>query len=181
MSEIPYGRGRTRRPSRAVLDASAFYAGLPFRSSENYVTTPEVLDEIKHIKRSQDAIGVLIQMGRLEVRSAGPQATNRVVAEAKKTGDHAGLSKADISVLALCLDVGSRLVTDDFAVSNVAMNMKVRVAPVMTGGIRTVGRWVHYCPGCRKNFDDARECPLCGSSLKRKLLKRQSSSSPVYK
>ena len=38
-----------------ILDASAFYAGVPFRSSEDCYTTSLVYDEIQHIKKNHDA------------------------------------------------------------------------------------------------------------------------------
>ena len=158
--------------SYRVLDASAFYAGLPFMSQERFVTTPDVFDEVRHIKKDQDALDILIQTGRLRIESAGKESTDRTVAKAKETGDYGSLSKQDISILALCLEKKSQMITDDFAVSNVAKSMHVEVSPIMTGGIRTVGRWVQYCTGCRQSFKNEPECPLCGNALRRKLLKR---------
>ncbi len=158
--------------SRKILDASAFYAGLPFRSAERFATTPQVFDEVRHIKRAQDALGTLIHTGRLTVERAGAGATERIISKARETGDHGHLSEQDISVLALCMERGGQLVTDDFAVSNVARNLMMPVIPLMTGGIRTVGRWVYYCIGCKKGFQNSRECPLCGNALKRRLHKR---------
>ena len=55
-------------------------------------------------------------------------------------------------------------------------NIGLEVSPVMTGGIRDVGRWIHYCPGCRADqggaAGDASRCTICGTRLKRKLIKR---------
>lgn len=90
---------------------------------------------------------------------------------AKKTGDFFQLSKQDISILALCLNLNGELITDDFAISNVARNLSLKVSPIMTTGIADVGRWVQYCPGCRTNHKFGKECPNCGTPLKRKLLK----------
>ena len=42
-----------------ILDASAFYAGVPFRSSEDCYTTSLVYDEIQHIKKNHDVLGTL--------------------------------------------------------------------------------------------------------------------------
>lgn len=155
---------------RTVLDASAFYAGLPFRSGERFVTTPEVFDEVRHIKRSHGALALLLQTGRLSIEESGRTAAKRVSEAAARTGDSKEISSQDASVLALCLETGGRLVTDDFAVSNVAKSLQIDVLPVMTRGISRVGRWIHYCAGCHKTFDDAVECPLCGNALRRRLL-----------
>jgi UPF0271 protein len=89
------------------------------------------------------------------------------------------LSKQDLSIIALCLDLKGQIITDDFAISNVAKNLGLKISPVMTRGIKDVGTWVHYCPGCRSNHKNGRECPMCGTPLKRKLLKRETPSVPL--
>lgn len=164
-----------------ILDASAFYSGVPFRSDTEFYTTSMVYEEIKHIKKNQDAIGILQQTGRLKIMD--PQGEQTVAAReaAKETGDYNELSPQDISVLALCLDLNGELLTDDFAISNVAKNLGIKISPIMTGGISDVGKWVYFCPGCHKNFRSGKECPLCGNKLGRKLLKGKVSSMPLDK
>ena len=156
-----------------ILDASAFYAGIPFGSSEESYTTSLVYDEIQHIKKNHDAIGTLLDTNRLKVRDPDLKYTEIILDKSKETGDFSQLTKQDISILALALNMKGQIVTDDFAISNVAKNLGIMVLPIMTAGITDVGRWIHYCPGCRKNFADISECPLCGNSLKRKLLKER--------
>ncbi len=63
------------------------------------------------------------------------------------------------------------IISDDFAISNVAKNLGLKISPIMTKGIKDVGKWIHYCPGCRKNHPNGIECPICATPLKRKLLK----------
>lgn len=158
-----------------ILDASAFYAGIPFGSSEDCYTTSLVYDEIKHIKKNQYALGTLLDTNRLKIIDPDSQSINKIIKKSKDTGDFHQLSKEDISVLALCMSMDGQILTDDFAISNVAKNLGIRVSPVMTMGIKDVGEWVHYCPGCRKNFTQTPDCPLCGNALKRKLIKKTSS------
>ena len=87
---------------------------------------------------------------------------------AKKSGDIPNLSDEDISTIALSLQLNAELVTDDFAISNVAKNLGIKVIPVMTNGIKNVITWKYYCPGCKTNFSKITECPRCGNRLKRK-------------
>jgi len=155
-----------------ILDASAFYAGVPFGADDEWYTTPLVLEEVRHIKKSQGALDTMIEAGRLRVREPPEGASAMAVRESKRTGDFRQLSRQDISVLALAAEMGGRIVTDDFAVSNVARSLGVGVLPIMTGGIRDEGTWMHYCPGCRKNFKNRKECPLCGTALRRKLVRK---------
>jgi len=161
-----------------ILDASAFYAGVPFGSLDECHTTSLVYEEIKHIKKNHDALGVLIETKRLKIMDPDKQYTDRAKKAAKNTGDFHQLSIEDISSIALCLELKGELVTDDFAVSNVSNNLGLKVIPVMTTGIKDSGNWVYYCSGCHKNFSDLTECPLCGNKLKRKLLKKNSTTIP---
>ena len=159
-----------------ILDASAFYAGVPFRSSNDCYTTSLVYDEIKHIKKNHDALGTLLETNRLKIREPETESTKKATKAAKETGDFPQLSKQDISIIALCIEMKGEIISDDFAVSNVAKNIGLKISPIMTQGIEDVGKWVHYCPGCRTNHTSGKECPMCGTPLKRKLLKKKSLS-----
>jgi UPF0271 protein len=154
-----------------ILDASAFYAGVPFRSSEDCFTTSLVYDEIKHIKKNHDALGTLLETNRLKIREPDSESTKSAIKASKETGDFPQLSKQDISIIALCIEMKGQIISDDFAISNVAKNLGLEILPIMTKGIKDVGKWVHYCPGCRTNHSSGIECPACGTPLKRKLLK----------
>jgi endoribonuclease Nob1 len=154
-----------------ILDASAFYAGVPFRSSDIWYTTSQVFDEIKHIKKNHDALGTLLETNRLKIREPDQKSIETATQAAKKTGDYHQLSKQDMSIIALCIENKGEIVTDDFAISNVAKNLGLTISPIMTKGIKDVGKWIHYCPGCRTNHSKGTECPACGTPLKRKLLK----------
>ncbi|MDH3191621.1 MAG: nucleotide-binding protein [Nitrosopumilus sp.] len=164
-----------------ILDASAFYAGVPFGSDNDCYTTSLVYEEIKHIKKNHDALGTLFETNRLKIMDPDNESMNSAIASAKETGDYQQLSKQDISIIALCINLNGHLITDDFAITNVAKNIGLKTTPIMTTGIQDVGRWVHYCPGCCINHISGKECPMCGTTLKRKLLKGESSSVPLNK
>ena len=155
-----------------VYDASAFYAGVPFASPEQGLTTTLVFEEIKHIKKNHGALDILLDTDRLKIQDPDSNQIETVSNIAKKTGDIQKLSNADISAVALAHQLSASLVTDDFAVSNLAKNLKLQVLPIMTKGIKDVGKWVHYCSGCKKGFSGLEFCPNCGNKLNRKLLKR---------
>jgi UPF0271 protein len=154
-----------------ILDASAFYAGVPFRSSEDCYTTSLVYDEIQHIKKNHDALGILLETNRLKIREPDGQSTQAAIKAAKNTGDFPQLSKQDISIIALGIETKGQIITDDFAISNVAKNIGLNIVPIMTKGIKDVGKWIHYCPGCKASYQNGKECSICGTALKRKLLK----------
>jgi UPF0271 protein len=162
-----------------ILDASAFYAGVPFGSSSDCYTTSLVYDEIKHIKKNHEVLETLLETNRLKIREPDKISIDLAIKSSKSTGDYQQLSKQDISIIALCIDLKGEIITDDFAISNVAKNLSLKISPIMTKGIKDVGKWVYYCPGCRSNHKNGKECPSCGTPLKRKLLKGQTPTLPI--
>ena len=79
-----------------ILDASAFYAGVPFRSTDVCYTTPLVYEEIRHIKKNHDVIGTLLETKRLKIREPSLESTKNAIKASKNTGDFPQLSKQDI-------------------------------------------------------------------------------------
>jgi len=159
-----------------VLDASAFYAGIPFGSNEPNFITSLVYDEIQHIKKSHDVVQILIETKRLTIKDPDTVFLNKVKNAATESGDLINLTNEDISSISLSLQLHAELVTDDFAMSNVAKNLGITINPIMTNGIKTTGTWRYYCPACEINFSKTSQCPNCGTSLKRKLIKKNQES-----
>ena len=155
-----------------ILDASAFYAGVPFQTSKIHFTTARVYQEIKHIKKNQDVLSTLIQTKRLQIIEPEGSYIKDAKNAAKKSGDLPQLSEEDISIIALGIKTQGEIISDDFAISNVAKNIGLKISPIMTKGIRDVGNWIHYCPGCKITQKEKKECPNCGTPLKRKLQKK---------
>ncbi len=155
-----------------MVDATAFYAGIPFTSENNFLTTSIVYDEIKHIKIKQDALEILQQTNRLQIREPSEDSIKKVIEIADKTGDRTTISKQDISIIALALEYETELITDDFAVTNVAEQLQIKTCPLMTDGIKIIGKWISYCSACGKQFSKEKECSICGNKLRRKLIKK---------
>ncbi|KAH7887550.1 Nin one binding Zn-ribbon like-domain-containing protein [Phlebopus sp. FC_14] len=92
-----------RRCKNLVLDAGPLLSLSPLRGlAETYLIVPQVLDELKD-KRAREHFEQLgLSTGvRVNVRSPDPASLFEVIQFAKKTGDYAVLSHADICVLAL--------------------------------------------------------------------------------
>ncbi len=155
-----------------VLDTTAFYAGVPYtNTSENLVTTPDVISEV-----SNERTRSLIALSKINVLQGTPQNLKTVQEAARKTGD-TSMSKADLSVLALCLNLNEEgneaiLLSDDFAVENVASRLGIKARPLMTNGIKTASEWVFFCPACGKRYTKQRsDCLVCGTKLEKRLKK----------
>ena len=154
-----------------VLDSTAFYAGIPYQGSGRYYTTYLVLEEVKHHN-----VGSSFLHSRVHVTEPSPDSINRVKTTAMKTGDIGALSQTDVSLLALTLDLsqnegGVSLVSDDFAVRNVANVLSISLAQTaIKGGAWKNIAWKIYCRGCGKEYTNPKltVCPVCGTQLARK-------------
>jgi endoribonuclease Nob1 len=156
---------------RYALDAGAFYTGILFLSSarSSYYTTPAIFEEVKHIKKSHGAIEALLESNTLQVVNSDRKSIEKVIAAAKRTGDYVKLSQADISIIALALQLEIVLMTNDYAVANVASTLKIPVKSTAGKGIKETRKWIAYCSACGKAFGpNAKECRLCGNRLRRK-------------
>ncbi len=157
--------------SAYVLDSTAFYAGIPYQGSGRYYTTYLVLEEVKHHN-----VGSSLIHTRVQVTEPSPESTNQVKATASKTGDVSALSQTDVSLLALALDLlkrsgGVHLVSDDFAVRNVAEVLAIPLSETsMKGGEWKNITWKLFCKGCGKQYTNPKltDCPVCGTKLVRK-------------
>jgi UPF0271 protein len=162
--------------SEFVLDASAFYAGTPFLYSSTCYTTNLVLKEVIHIKKSYSALESLIDAGNLKIIDPEEQFLKKIIKIARKTGDFSKLSSADLSILSLALQLKATLISDDYAIINIAILLRIPIKTIATKGITKVRKWVTFCKACGKAYSpDISECMLCGNKLRRrfKILSKQ--------
>jgi UPF0271 protein len=158
-------------PKTYVLDTSAFIYGM-FPEGE-LVTPQKVYDEVKD-EASRLRLELLT---RLSVREPEPACVEKIKKAARETGDIAKLSTSDIDLLALALeeqDAGrdSGLLTDDYAVQNVARNTGITVLPLQQKRIKYNVVWEKRCMGCNRTYKEGDFCEVCGSPLR---LKKRSS------
>ena len=153
-----------------VLDSSAIFSGhIP---DPGYIT-PEVEMEIKDSSSAMD-IRSHINSGKVTIRAATSQSIAQVTKVTKGTGDT--LSGTDITVIALALDIGATILSDDFGILNVAKRMGIDCIPAKTAGINEILTWGKKCTGCGKRYSAGHDdvCDICGSPLKRYARKRKS-------
>ena len=156
-----------------VLDASAFIYGIaPGGEME---TVPAVYAEVRD-ERSRLKLEL---MEGLKVVEPDGGCVRRVAEAAGATGDDQRISRADGDLLALALQETESgkdtvLLTDDYAVQNVARRLGVRAAALRQKKSRSHVAWEKRCTGCGRSFTAGEVCPVCGSPLR--LKKR-----PVHK
>ena len=94
---------------------------------------------------------------------------DRVRRAADSTGDLEVLSETDVRLLAAAFELDATLVTDDYAMQNVAEALELETEVVAQDGITERRDWHFQCQGCGREFEEQHDrCPVCGSDLARK-------------
>jgi len=164
-----------------VLDASAFIAGLdPFSLEGHAFTVPGVRSEVSPSSMGSLRLRLAEESGKLTVKEPSSEALEEARKASALLGDAIKLSDVDVELLALAIELKGEgyetlIITDDYAIQNVAKRLGIAFSPVATFGIKEELTWVVYCPACFARFPGdlaVKECPICGTPLKRKPLRK---------
>jgi UPF0271 protein len=147
-----------------VLDSSAFIN--EYHTDEQIASIPLVREELEDEAAYRfDAL----EGSGMHLHIPDEETVDRIRRAADETGDLGELSRTDIRLIAAAFELDSRLVTDDYAMQNVAEKLEVPVEVIAREGITEQRDWLFQCQGCGREFDDEHDrCPICGSSLSRK-------------
>ncbi len=100
----------------------------------------------------------------LKVIEPQPDSITHVEKRAQKTGDLDVLSDIDLQILALGHEVEGIIISDDFAIQNVALHMGIKVISCSGNKIKELRVWDYKCSGCDFVTKNKREtCQVCGS------------------
>lgn len=150
---------------RYVVDTGPLMEGYVPPEGSRCMIPPEVLEELEDHGVTHFEI---LERG-LVTTFPGKGALTIVRDHASGTGDLDVLSDADIAALALAGEHQAVLVTDDYAVQNVASVLGVETQPFSQEGISRTITWVWYCPGCKVHEGTQKgRCPICDTELKRR-------------
>ena len=147
-----------------VLDASAFIH--EYHTDESTVTIPEVREELE----DESAYRFDAREGSgMRIHIPEPGTIDRIARAAREGGDHGELSDTDVRLLATAFELEGTIVTDDYAMQNVASILDIDVESIAQDGIEETRQWLFQCQGCGREFDeDYERCPICGTGLSRK-------------
>ncbi|OWP57446.1 MAG: hypothetical protein B2I17_00600 [Thermoplasmatales archaeon B_DKE] len=148
-----------------VVDTSAIISRKLDLLNTSLIFPSSVLGEIRkgRLRRILDALSPEI---RIYDPSAGSR--NEVASVSKKSGDISVLSETDIDVIATARDLNATIITDDYAIQNVAEFMGIPFTGSDLNRIANKITWKFRCTGCGKFYSfDTGTCRICGHSLKR--------------
>jgi len=150
--------------------------GLEFES----YSVPEVTEELRQQTGPAYRLSASTASGKMKIQSPSKSSSSEVLEEARALGDKVVLSKTDTSVVALALDLSKEgktpvIVSDDYAVQNVAEALKLNYQSLATFGIRQKFNWILYCPACFRQYSngETQDCMICGTKLKRKPIDKE--------
>jgi UPF0271 protein len=148
---------------KVVLDTSALFGLEQIPPDWEAFVTEGVLAELEKYndRRAENLLPMI------KVSQATSLSLSKVREVAKGTGDSSRLSKTDIELLALALELKAIMATDDYSIQNLASVLGVEFRPMNMKGITKVVRWNYLCTGCGKVFKEPQpDCPVCGSALR---------------
>ncbi len=146
-----------------VIDSSFFIEDRT--PDEPALTLPEVRDELEDTSRFRFDAAVGEGMS---LETPPDKAVRRVRETARETGDESVLSQTDLRLVALAYDEDATLVTDDYAMQNVASRLGVETRGAGKDQIDEERDWRYQCAGCGRVYNEKKRCDVCGSETTRK-------------
>lgn len=146
-----------------ILDTGAILSRGIDLTAGGFSTTPSVIREIK-MGRLARLISEFIDI--IDVREPTTTSIAKVKEASKVSGNLPDLSDTDVDVIALALDTGGTIVTDDYSLQNVASYLSLKFIPCEKEGIRGHITWERRCSGCGA-YVQSSICPICGHPVRR--------------
>lgn len=148
-----------------ILDTGAIISRNINLISGNICIPVSVMGEIRKgkLKRNMDEISEYIS-----VIDPSHNFKKLVRKAAEETGDIRVLSETDIDVISAALEISGIIVSDDYAIQNVAGKMGIKYIGVEKETIKKQMEWQFRCTGCRKIYPKfVSVCEICGHAVKR--------------
>ena len=149
-----------------ILDTCAFITQK--HPSGEFVTVPGIKAEIVNKQSRQYYENMLAT--NLKIMKAQKNSYDIVHKQAKETGDYDVLSKVDLDVIALGYERNGTIITDDFAIQNVALVLKVKFLSCSGKAISEKRVWRYRCTACNhKEKVKLKQCSVCGNKEIRRI------------
>ena len=178
-----------KKKTTLVFDTNIFLTGIDFNYlEETIVTTQAIINEIKVEKYKDKNRNILqrIELAKettkLVIKEPNEKYIKTVEEKSKLTGDIKALSKQDLELVALALELISTtdddvfLYTNDYSMENICSELSIQFKALFKKGIKNKIHFEVYCPYCKMlyNTEDLnRNCERCGLKLKRRYVEKE--------
>jgi UPF0271 protein len=143
-----------------AVDANVVFHGRGELGQDELVTVPEVMDEIR------SSMGKF-KADSLNLRSVQPSGESVEKVERKSREINSPTSEADERLVALAMDRGIKLMSDDRALQNLALHLDVEFEGFLDNAVEEKREWKMVCENCGREVDSP-PCSCGSSSLRRK-------------
>jgi endoribonuclease Nob1 len=154
-----------------IADSNIFYMGIPFQSDYGlrYYISPDILNEITHIKKKIDGLNLLLSLEKVIVIEPSIDNIKYINKKIKSYGQF-GLSKPDCSIIALGIQLNLPIMSTDYTVINMAKFLLLDTIVPGKSNFEII-KTKKFCSICKKYFDvQHMYCNHCGNKLKFKKL-----------
>ncbi len=149
-----------------ILDTCAFFTQK--HPEGEFLTVPGIENEIIN-KQSKQYFENMLST-KLKVSKANENSYKIIKKQAKETGDYDVLSKIDMEIIALAYQSKGTIVTDDFAIQNVALALELNFVSCSDKTITEKRFWKYKCTACNhKEKEKRKDCPVCGNTEIRRV------------
>lgn len=131
---------------------------------EGYITKG-VLNEVKD-EILREVVRGLLRNGKLKILGASEESKRKIAEINDKFANN--LSQTDIEILAAAYEYNLKIVTNDFAIQNIAKFLNISYEGIIEvkEGINTINKFIYLCPACEKKYEKYKKfCPVCGTKL----------------
>ena len=143
-----------------ILDTCAF---LTQNHPEGEIATISEIESELNNRQSKQYFTNMREIG-LKIREPKVDSIDKIRINSKETGDLSVLSSIDVKILALAYEIHGIIVSDDFAIQNVALHMGLKFSSCSGNEIKGLRKWIYRCSACRAEaLEKMDSCSVCGS------------------
>lgn len=123
---------------------------------------------MEEIKLGKIARSMAWHEENLKVVEPSRATLEKVREAARETGDIYVLSATDMDVIAVALEAGGIIVSDDYAIENVSSKLGLKFLGADLKPISKSITWQYRCTGCGQKYEEfVKACKICGHAVKR--------------
>mgnify|MGYP000078343893 CR=1 FL=1 len=144
-----------------ILDTCAFFTQK--HPEGKFITAAGIDSEI--INKQSKQYFENMRSTKMEIMVPDVKYCEIIKKHAKETGDFDVLSKIDLDIIALGYELKGTIVTDDFAVQNVALSLGLKFVSCSDKIITEKRSWLYKCTACsHTDKKKGKDCPVCGNN-----------------
>ena len=144
-----------------ILDTCAF---LTQNHPDGEIATISEIESELNNRQSKQYFTNMREIG-LKIREPNVDSIENIRKKSEETGDLGVLSSIDLKILALAYEMRGTIVSDDFAIQNVALYTGIEFVSCSGNEIKELRKWNYKCSACNHVEDKkSNECRICGST-----------------